>query len=244
MTPKKLKHDAIVEAIYDVRFSHDGIPEVALGQLLGDSLWSEFSKETLPISNVPAPVRRADEQMRYEALYVFRDSRSPTMVRIGEQSISLHVLAPYIGWGKWSESIRALNALLVSGIPGLRVVRLGLRYIDALRADVHRIASVTQLAVETNWQGRRISEDILIQFRHRAAEGLDAMIRVAAGISVVGVLPERTSCVTDIDVYSTSPLGRVDQAALDEWAEQAHDINKEIFFGLLPPAQLAELIEE
>lgn len=244
MTPKKLKHDAIVEAIYDVRFAHDGIPEVALGGLLGAPMWGDFAKEALPIDNVPAPVRRADAHMRYEPLYVFRDRRSPLMARIGEQSVSLHVLYPYVGWTKWSPTIRSLNRLLVDTIQGLTVTRLGLRYIDALRADVHKVQSVTQLAVESSWKGNRIENDILVQFRHSACEGVDAIIRIASGSSVVGQLPSQTSCVTDIDVHSTAALARPESAMLDEWAERAHEINKEIFFGLLPPEQLADLVEE
>jgi len=244
MTPTKLKHDAIIEAIYDVRFSLDGIPEIALGTLLGSSIWAGFTKTQLPFANIPPPLRRSDAQMRFQPLYEFRDQKSSAIVKIGEQSVSLHVVSPYPGWKTWEPSILALNELLTRSVLGFRVERLGMRYIDALRSDVHRIRSVADLSVQSEWRGKRIENDILIQFSHTFEQNIRATVRIAAGDAIVGNLPSLTSCVTDIDVYTEKPLGVVDHGTLNSWADRAHLVNKEIFFGLLPQSELKELIEE
>ena len=63
--PQKLKHDAIVEALVEIRFDASTIPEVLLGRLADHEPWKGFDQRRLPAYEIPAPIRQADANLRY-----------------------------------------------------------------------------------------------------------------------------------------------------------------------------------
>lgn len=52
LIPVKLKNDAIVEALFEIRFSMSTIPEVFFGRMADCAFWKNFKHEPLPISQV------------------------------------------------------------------------------------------------------------------------------------------------------------------------------------------------
>src|ERR1039458_8731322 len=58
--PEKLKHDAIVEALFEGLFSMSTIPEVFFGRIAEYETWKNFKQTQLPFYQIPAVMRQAD----------------------------------------------------------------------------------------------------------------------------------------------------------------------------------------
>ena len=68
--PRKLKHDAIIEALLEIRFDMAAtIPEVFFGRLVDHVSWKGFEQRRLPAYQVPAALRQADANWRYSARF-------------------------------------------------------------------------------------------------------------------------------------------------------------------------------
>src|SRR5688572_6634063 len=93
--PKKLKHDAIVEALLEVRFQTTTIPEVLFGRLADYAPWKGFTQVRLPAYDLPALMRQADPNLRFQPLFELRDEQNKQAVRLGGRVLSYHKLAPY-----------------------------------------------------------------------------------------------------------------------------------------------------
>lgn len=58
--PDRLKIDAIIEAICEVRFDMATTPEVLLGRLVDYRPWQDFVQRRMPAHDIPEPLRQAD----------------------------------------------------------------------------------------------------------------------------------------------------------------------------------------
>src|ERR1700678_3879574 len=156
--PKKLKNDAIVEAIFEVRFDAATIPEILFGRLADYAPWKGFTQRRLPAYEIPAPLRQADPTLRFQA--VVELSSKQRSVRIGPQVISYHRTVPYVGWERFHlELTEMINGLFqTAGSPIIR--RLGLRYLNALRNDLHGIASISDLDLEIKVASERVPGNV------------------------------------------------------------------------------------
>jgi uncharacterized protein (TIGR04255 family) len=144
--PKKLKNDAIVEAVVEIRFSTTTIPEILFGRLADYGPWKNFKQQRLPVYEVPPPWRQADPNLRF--LPIFELSGDQRSVRIGPHVISYHRAAPYVGWQQFRLELDETISGLFETAKGLVIHRLGLRHLNALRPDVHDIKSVSDLDLE------------------------------------------------------------------------------------------------
>jgi hypothetical protein len=61
--PAKLKDDAIVEAVLEVRFDMTTIPEVVLGRLADCPSWKGFEQGRMPTYEIQAILRQADRRV-------------------------------------------------------------------------------------------------------------------------------------------------------------------------------------
>jgi hypothetical protein len=95
--PKKLKHDAIVEATFEVRFEAEisSVAEVLLGRLADTPVWSGFTPRRLPTADIPSALRRADPNLRYQAAIELLAPSGEQRVGIGPQNLSFTRTAPY-----------------------------------------------------------------------------------------------------------------------------------------------------
>jgi uncharacterized protein (TIGR04255 family) len=97
--PAKLKNDAIVEAVVELRFDlpSGSLPEITFVRLAENPAWKEFQQRMLPLFHLPPQVRMSEVNLRYQpALELGAPDRQRT-VRIGPQVLSYHRLAPYVG---------------------------------------------------------------------------------------------------------------------------------------------------
>jgi uncharacterized protein (TIGR04255 family) len=242
--PERLKHDAIVEAILEIRFDTSTIPEVLIGRLADYGDWKEFKQHRLPAYEIPEPVRQLDANLRFTPIFELRDEPGNRAVRIGSKVLSYHQRAPYVGWSKFKpELINAVDGLFQT-TPGITVKRLGFRYVNALRSDLHRIRSISDLDLRIAVEGNALGGSVNLNYYAEIDDETRCIVRVASKEFVTGATPESTSVVADVDVFTKEPFKTKDSEAVKTWLEVAHSGEKREFFRLLSQDTINLLTEK
>jgi uncharacterized protein (TIGR04255 family) len=242
--PTKLKNDAIVEVAFEIRFTTSTIPEVLFGRISEFGPWVDFSQSSLPISQIPLTVRQADPNLRFQPIFAMINEGDKRAVRVGSNTIAYTRGMPYVGWERLKLELRQVIDALFEKAQKLRVERLGLRYLNALRRDLHGIQSITDLDLSLEIENERISDHVNINLTFDPAGDTTCTVRIATPEFVQGLVPPGTSVYVDVDVF-TNEEGFVttDRNFVESWIERAHQREKEQFFRLLPPSTIESLRE-
>jgi uncharacterized protein (TIGR04255 family) len=244
--PIRLKHDAIVEAVAEIRFETPAktVPEVFFGRLAEYGPWKDLEQRPMPISQIPSSLRRVDPNLRYQPIFELVSGDNTRAVRIGPQMLSYHRLRPYVGWQKFrAELIEAVEGLFAKGGP-LVVQRLGLRYMNALQSDLHGIQSVSDLDLKIAVAGEYLHGNTNLNFSTDADETTSSRIAIATPGFVQGNLPSNTTVFVDVDVYTKDGFKTNNQEIVKNWIESAHSIEKNQFFQLLTDETIDSLEEK
>lgn len=244
--PVKLKQDAIVEAIFEVRFSTPDrvVPEILLGRLADQPQWSGFQHRQLGAAQVPAQIRRENPVLRYQPVIELVPTEGDRAVRIGSEVISFHRLRRYPGWDKFRpELMEVVEALFGKAPPGLKVERLGFRYLNALRSDAHTIKSILDLDLTLEVAGENVSGEINLNFTVSLSRDTECAVRIATPGIVQGDLPPTTSVYVDVDVFTKENFATRDKKFVEAWIDSAHTWEKEQFFRLIPQPTI-DLLKE
>lgn len=245
--PKKLKKDAILEALVDVRFESSEVEDILIGRLSDTPKWKSFERRVNPVKEVPPTIRRQQVGFKYLPIVELWSPDKRIAVKLGGNVASLHLMAPYPGWAEFRRHITTLIGAMRKAIPTCDVRRLGLRYINALTNPDHRISSMGALNLQLTVGGVAPAGPILVQARKpvESLEGNSAVVvRVASPEFVEGVMPPQTVAIVDVDVYTGTNYSRPLDRGVTAWIDKAHRVEKTEFFGLIPDAALAELVEE
>jgi uncharacterized protein (TIGR04255 family) len=240
--PKRLKHDAIVEAVVEIRFSTATIPEILFGRLADYEPWQNFKQQRLPVYEVPPPWRQADPNLRF--LPIFELSGDHRSVRIGPHVISYHRSAPYVGWEQFRSELDETIRGLFDTAKGLVIRRLGLRYLNALNPDFHFIKSVSDLDLEIKVANESIPGNVNLNFNIDMPGDTACTVRIATKEFVQGILPLNTSVYVDVDVFTKEGFETEEQQVVRDWMTTAHESEKKQFFGLLTDRTIERLKEE
>ncbi len=240
--PKKLKHDAIVEALVELRFEHKTVGEVIVGRLVAAAGWKDYHAVRLPVADLPAEFRDANPDLRYQPIIQLQRPVPGEIIKIGSRVISLHVLSPYPGWGSFSERISALIEDLYSAVPDLLIQRVGLRYINAITPG-HGLSSIAELNYNLEVGGAPSSNDLSIALRTKPSEDVQCQVMIAAPSFVNGSVPSAVAYI-DLDMSTPTAFGSAPKDVIFSWLDGAHNFEKEAFFALWPEAVLEKLREE
>jgi uncharacterized protein (TIGR04255 family) len=240
--PQQLNPDAILEALLEIRFDAPTIlPEVLFGRLAEYAAWKDWQQLRLPPYEVPAPLREANPTLRFAPIFELTKAELHRSVRIGPRVMSYHVVAPYPGWTVFQSEINQVVDELFARAKDLRVVRLGLRYINALTPDRHFISSAGDLALVV-----MVSDDVQtgsMNLNYNVMVRNDTMctVRVATKDFVQGPVPNSTTVLVDVDVATVDPFTTQDAGVIKSWAVVAHEKEKEEFFHLLTAESIDKL---
>lgn len=241
--PAKLKHDAIIEAILEIRFETSTMTEVLIGRLADHSPWKGFKPKRLPASEIPEPLRQVDKNLRYTPVFELVDEVGHRSVRIGPHVLSYHQLAPYVGWPFFKPELEKAIDGLFEKTGGLTAKRLGFRYVNALTSTIHGIGSVEDLDLKIVVADATLPGNVNLNFTTQVSEDTDCTVRIATRDFMVGALPEATSVVVDVDVYTKEAFKTRDGGLVKRWLEFAHTSEKEQFFRLLTRTTIDTLKE-
>ena len=238
--PEKLKHDAIIEALLEVRFDTASAmaPEIVVGLLAGCSAWKEFSPKRLPLADIPPPVRDMEPSFRYQPIIELVTPNQDSKVKLGEKVVSLHVFKPYCGWNVFLPRLTQLIDHLFGVIPGANVTRLGLRYLNAFLPSLHGINAISELQVSVSVAGAPVQESFNVNYLSPVDSKTMCLVRVASPDFVVGDVPQEAKGFIDVDVFTPTGFASSDKVEIIEWLNAAHAYEKNAFFSLLSEDQI------
>lgn len=244
--PAKLKNDAIVEALAELRFDMPvgNLPEIFFVRLADNPTWKDFERRMMPAFSIPPQVRQSDENLRYQPHLELVAPNKERTVRIGPQVLSYHRLAPYVGWDKFQMELKDAVDWLFSEISDLSVRRMGVRYMNALRADLHGIKSVLDLDLKLTVADQRVSGNVNINFTNTVNANTLCTVRIATPEFIQGAIPPNTVLYVDVDVFTKEEFFCTDRNDAVAWIDSAHTAEKRHFFRLLTDQTISELAEK
>jgi uncharacterized protein (TIGR04255 family) len=244
--PKKLKNDAILEAVLEIRFEPEPnlVAEILFGRFADVSEWREFKQVRLPTADIPAPIRRANPSLRYQPSIELVSADGEVSVRIGPQVIAYSRRGNYPGWELFGVELAMVVDSLYRILPIAHVSRLGLRYINALRSDVHGISNISDMDITVAVAGSNITSSLNLNFKTDVNSNHEAMSRIATVDLAEGSIPENASIVVDIDVYTARSFSTRNIDEVKSWVIEAHQKEKESFFKVLGEKATQRLRED
>jgi uncharacterized protein (TIGR04255 family) len=239
--PRKLKKDPIAEAIFDIHFTCRDLPEVVVGLLA--SHWKGFTAQRLPVAEIPQAIRKVDPNFQYQPLMELRRSGHPRVVKIGEQVLSYHALAPYPGWSQWNPELIEVIDFVFSTFDGVVATRLGLRYVNALTQD-HFISDISSLNFTVSVGGTALDVPLNLNYLTKDGEHREALIRVASRQFVTNPGSVDLLALIDVDVFTPKDFESSDPSKAKNWLVDAHEFEKREFFRLFDEKLIRKLREE
>ena len=241
--PKKLKTDSIVEAVVELQFRTSDVSEVIVGRLAGSQPWAEFTAVSLPAASLPPPLRRMDASMAHLPL-LERRQNDQRFIRIGDQVLSCHRTKPYVGWDLFGVEVhQAVDVLFASGIQGLLITRIGLRYINAFTQEEHGVASVDDLALKLSLSDRPIGVPFTLAFQ-RTLDGIgSALVKVAEKALVLNPVPPNLAVLLDVDIFTADGFETQNPNEVHDWIERAHEAEKREYIGMFTEQMKNRLVE-
>lgn len=235
-TPKALKKDPILEAIVEVRFESQ---EQALGDLLPGMLFQRLrhrfqSLSALPLAHLPKAIRDKDQSFAYQPVHALV---GPGMqLRLGQRVASLSLLRPYPGWNKAEPVFREVIGSLAETRTVASITRFSLKYINLLTvgSDASDM-SILKIRLEAgDFNLRAPGRHVRFEIEHR---GCTHVVQVMTGADVTQTQPGSKDVrvqgvVVDVDTICFGPFGD-DWALVTKLLAEAHEAEKEVFFGLL-----------
>lgn len=245
-TPKKLKSDAIADAICEIRFDcteNREAPEIVVGMLAGHPDWKQFRKRRLPEADIPDQVRRSDPNLIVRPLLELTSDTNSRKLLVGTHSISTIRSRPYPGWASVRSDIVEITDRVFSTLDEVSVFRVGLRYINVLESKTHGINSMHDLRFKVEISNKPLRNEVNLNYIVTDGE-FRSTVRVATPEFVNNLSPANGIGVVDIDTESTSTDSFTNPTRLQEWFASAHEFEKDIFFGLFDNDVLKEIVSE
>ncbi len=239
--PDKLKEDAIVEAVFEMRFEMPVLPELLFGRLVDTPSWRKFEQRRLPAYDIPAVMRQADENLRYQAVFELSDGVEKRSIRLGPQVLSYHQYPPYPGWSRFEPSLHEAIEVLFAKSENLHIRRLGLRYLNAFRPELHGIRGIPDIDASIIVSGETISDTMNLNYTKKVATDVTARVMIATPDFVRGPLPPSTSLYVDVDVFTNEGYRATEVKTIKQWLTSAHQQEKVSFFGVLTETKIQEL---
>jgi len=232
--PIKIDPCPIVEAILEIRFITSESWRTLPGLLFAHIRERYPEQKDLPLAQLPDEIRRHEPAFTYQPLVQFlgRDF----LIQFGPRVVSL-VTKPnqYPGWA----AVETEMTWLLGQLQKLGFVsegeRLGVRYINFFVFDVFE-----KLLLDVTMGGKRLAGPELSITTVLPRLPLTARLQVANS-AILGTGDDaKHGSVLDVDVWLGSLDFEIFQNGLAKFGE-AHQFEKQIFFGLLKPEFLGTL---
>ena len=234
--PARISPCPIIEAVMEIRFVTSADWTLLPG-LLFTQIKDRYPKsEGLPIASMPEEFFRNDPALTYAPRMRFIGEGF--VIQFGPRVISLLTLGEYPGWRRIQQELAwLLERLELAGFIH-EGERLGMRYIDFFEGDVF-----SRLVLGVHSGGQSVS-GVEMNFATVFRRGdLTARLLLNNGAMVTRGNEIVTGSILDLDVWLEASGFDVFGDAAERF-EEAHNCNKEIFFGLLNTDFLDSLAPE
>lgn len=238
--PRKLKDDPIVEALFEVRFTSNEVPEVVLGKIALN--WKEFKTVRLPAADLPSPIRDQDPNLAYQPLWQLQGDRGRRVIKFGPRVFSYHVLETYPGWSRFALELNQACDFLFDNLGPVTITRYGLRYLNVM-TKVQHVTSLADLNFGVQLAGEAISCPLNLNYQQERSPQHIALVRVASKEFVQNPAAGLVALI-DVDIFTPPEFTSDGSDRGKQWVRDAHDYLKEQFFTLLPDPLIDRLEEK
>lgn len=229
--PKLLRKAPIIEAVAEVRFSssNGNLASTVLPGLLFNDLKEQYPAiQAHPSAQIPSEVKDQNPELRYLPSVVMVGENSS--LNVGRAVLGIVINKPYPGWDSFKASI--LNVWQVAQKSGLigSIERFSLKYVNLIDAPMDSNQLDCTTVKLTLGEHVVTSEPTTVRSELRKGR----FITVASIVTQAQSLGANaaTGLIVDLDVICNGPF-------VDSWdeirtlLEDAHIIEKEVFFNLL-----------
>lgn len=247
--PNKLKSDAIVTTAFEIRFHTDEIEEIVVGRMAewAHSKFPNVSKKRTGAADIPLAVRQANPAFMNQSVLDIEVDYPPASsryIRVGNSVLGYILRGQYCGWQNFeTELFDAIDALFRE-VPVDKVSRLGLRYTNALRPDLHFINGIADLNLSVMLNNDEIIETVSTNYVINVADNHQVACRVCTPNFWNEALPEGTAVVADFDVSSRIEMETFRGDHVREWVSDAHRYEIDAFASILPCEIIEKLRDE
>jgi uncharacterized protein (TIGR04255 family) len=244
--PRKLRQDAIVEALWEIRFETNTLPERFIGRLTDQAPWSGFPQRRLPAYDLPAALRQTTPHLRYAATVEVSSAQDDQYraLKLGPNVLSVHRAKSYPGWPAFRGELATAAMNLFRATEGLKATRLGLRYLNALTQERHGIHSIADLDLAIEVASEHLTGGVNLNFQVWIGNVGQCRVGVATPEYVQGPLPADTKVYVDVDVSTTPDYECTDVELVTRWLDNAHTHARIEFFHLLQQTTIDHLWED
>lgn len=229
----KILKEPIIDASLEIRFKSLK-PEDAIFGLIYGSLSNEFPKvERLPITRIPEQIRLEDSKFKFKPF--MRISNENFVVQIGYDVITIASYPKYSGWaGFKSKIIEVLNKLHKLGIIS-EIFRIGLRYINFFEDDIY-----DNINLNINFNNGKISNQNTMLKTEFINNGFTSVLQVINNVELENI---GYGSIIDIDTSIEANYTEINGSIFAN-IEEAHRIEKELFFSVLNENYIKALYPE
>jgi uncharacterized protein (TIGR04255 family) len=222
--PLKITPCPIIEATVELKFS-SSIPKGAIFGLLYSAVRENFNKvEKLPAATLPNEIIENDPNLKYKPLYKLTDGKFTAQV--GMDVVSFHSPTDYAGWKDFSTNIvKFFEKINQSGVVE-HPVSLTLRYLNFFELDIFQHINFQVQMLNENYQ----SNNLVI--RTETPQGnFIKVLQIANNVTVSNINEQRKGSLIDIACVINKPDNMFSN--ISTIINDAHKLEKELFFGLL-----------
>lgn len=245
LLPKRLKHEPLIEAAFEMRFSStvpasEVFPGFLFGKLGGKK--DEISIESLPAAQVPKPLRDNDPNLQF--VPVIRLKWEKHIISISDRSIVIGCDYPYPKWNNFKSSIiKVMDHLKDINIID-SVSRYSMKYVDLIVSNNigHQISLIDMCVSIARHKLKDKNFQIRIElpekdFVHIVQILTNASANLANGEKRDGIIIA-IDTICDIDNYK---IENVINNCFDSNLEKIHTTNKRMFFSCLTEETIESL---
>jgi uncharacterized protein (TIGR04255 family) len=196
--PRKLKNDPIVEALFEVRFTSNEIPEVVLGKLASN--WNEFRTTRLPFADVPSPIRDQDPNLAHQPLWQLQAKDGRRLIKFGPRVFSYHALETYPGWTTFEPELNQATDFLLGSLGTVTTNRYGFRFLNVLTKK-QLISSLADLNFSVQLAGEAIASPLILNYQREHSPQHIALVRVASKEFVQNP-SSGLEALVDVDIFT------------------------------------------
>jgi len=235
--PSKLKHDIILEAIFELRFEPEPPNEAVFGLIYPIIMEKnpELKSEPLALSQLPELVRNNDSQFKYQPINKLQGEG--LSISIGPRVIIFSNVKPYIGWNKWRPTILDILNKLSAKQVIKNVERTGLRYLNFIERDIFPVIKAEVKIINSAVQ------PLSTTIRTEIAEGeYIKVLQLANNAAISEKGQTKHGSLIDIDIVRSKKIQNNDfKTNLKTILDKSHALEKQLFFDILKDDFLNEL---
>lgn len=242
--PKKLQNCPVVETILEIRFSSKLPPDAVFGVIYQSLLKSffNFTVQPQPILQLPAEIRNADPNIRYQPTYqLVKENLS---IGISAKSVVFSNKAPYKGWAAFKEFVLSAVELIFSCDAIDKIERIGLRYINIINSP---LADATNLVISLCGEMQHKNDVSVLRLEKQLLDNELIIFQLNNNVFVsINNAPAQKRSMIDIDSIKNINV-ECHSFTIDSFSDildVLHKNEKVHFFGLLKDEYMKQLQPE